>query len=440
MSAWLDCISNIPWCDRDFNDQAGLDQDWRKSTGLMNNLPDDGYLLEQLLHSSLDVIYFKDARSRFVLCNHACASKHGWATPEEGIGKTDFDVFAEEHARQTYVDEQHIIATGEILRGLEEKEIWPDGRVTWVSSSKVPIRNDRGEIVGIFGISRDITAQKEAQLKAQQYAEQVRAIKDLMEDDARMAGKLQRSFFLSEYPVFPEGVNPEDSCVEFLHHFNKCNLVSGDYCYVRRISTTQVAILLCDVLGSGARAALGASLVRGIMQDIYAMAEDPSAYLGRLNEQLYPLLHPDALLLDITACYMVLDVATGQARLASAGHPLPLHFRPGQPAKWLFENLVLRGPALAAEPKAKFRTITCQLQPADSVVLFTDGLFTLMSAQEEPFCEKRLLHAAQEMSGKSLGRIFRGLENAALEFAKNKQFADDVCLVGFNLRKLLESG
>lgn len=405
----------------------------------MEKLPDAGFLMDQLLSSALDAIYFKDPESRFVMYNKACADTHGWSDLSEGIGKTDFDVFSTEHAEQAYEDEQRIMETGEPIFGIEEKETWPDGRITWCSTTKMPLRNEKGEIIGLFGITRDITAQKEAKLRAQRYAKQVRAIKEQMEEDARMAGKLQRSFFISEYPVFPKGVEPADSCIEFLHHFYKCSLVSGDYCYIKRLSGDKVAILLCDVLGAGVRSALGASLIRGIMQEINPLADDPSAYVGRLNQQLYPLLHPDRLLLDVTLCYMVLDVSSGILRLASAGHPLPLHFRPGMPVKWLYENLVLRGPALAADPKAKFRTITCRLQPGDSVVLYTDGLFAVKNSIGEPFSEKRLLPTAQELGNKSLGRIFRGLENAALEFSKDEHFSDDVCLLGFHLRRLMES-
>lgn len=405
----------------------------------MKNLPDAGYLLDQLLHSSLDVIYFKDRQSRYIMYNQACAQKHGWSSLAEGLGKSDFDLFEDEHAREAYNVEQRLMDSGEILRGIDEKEVWPDGHVTWCSTTKVPMRDDRGVIVGLFGITRDITARKEARLQSQRYAEQVSAIKEKLEEDARMAGKLQRSFFVSEYPLFPEGVPPEESCIEFLHHFNKCNLVSGDYCYLRRLSPTTVGILLCDVLGTGARAAMGASLIRGIMQDQVSLSDNPSAYLGRLNEQLHPLISSDGIpLLDITACYLVLDVTTGVAKVTVAGHPIPLHFRKGMPVKWLFENLVLQGPALAVEPHARYRTVTCRLQPDDSIVLFTDGLITVKNAQGEPFCEKRVLDTAQCLSGKSLGRIFSGLENAARGFSKDEQFTDDVCLVGFHLRRLME--
>lgn len=406
--------------------------------GLIKEMPSDGFLLDQLLSSSLDAIYFKDLQSRFIMINQACAVKHGWTTPAEGIGKTDFDVFTDEHAEQAYADEQRIIATGESLCGIEEKETWPDGRITWVSTTKMPLRDEQGEVIGIFGITRDITHRKEAYLHVQTYIEEISAIKDSLVEDARMAGKLQSNLSHIQYPSFPTDTPPSESCVEFLHHFNMCQQVSGVYFSIKPLSDHEASIFLCDVYGTGVRAALGAALIRGIMQEIEGLGDNPTAFLGRLNQRMHPLLHTDKLALDVTACYLVLDATTGVARLASAGHPVPLLFRPGQPARWLFENLVLRGPALAVKPNSKYRTIECHLQPSDAVVMFTNGLFTLKNIQRRPFTERRLLGTAHRLVGKSLENIFQGLENEAISFSKAERFTEDVCLVGFNLRRLME--
>ena len=78
-------------------------------------------------------------------------------------GKDDFDLFTAEHAQAAYDDEQHIIQTGQPIVHVEEKETWPDGRITWVDSSKMPLRDRGGNIVGTFGISRDITEKKRAE-------------------------------------------------------------------------------------------------------------------------------------------------------------------------------------------------------------------------------------------------------------------------------------
>ena len=120
-------------------------------------------LLHALMDTSPDHIYFKDTACRFIRINKATANKHGLHHPAEAIGKTDFDFFTDEHAKQAYADEQEILRSGQSLVGVEEKETWLDGRETWVSTTKVPIRDQAGRIVGIVGISRDITAHKHAE-------------------------------------------------------------------------------------------------------------------------------------------------------------------------------------------------------------------------------------------------------------------------------------
>ena len=115
-------------------------------------------LWQALLDYSPDHIYFKDAQSRFIKSNKAQARQFGVASPEDLVGKTDFDFFSEAHARPAFEDEQEIIRTGRPLIGREDHEIWRDGRTeSWALTTKMPLRNKEGEIIGTFGISKDIT-------------------------------------------------------------------------------------------------------------------------------------------------------------------------------------------------------------------------------------------------------------------------------------------
>ena len=92
----------------------------------------------------------------------------GLADPQEAYGRSDHDFFAHEHAEQAAADERRIMETGEPIIDLVEKETWPDGRITWAASTKLPLRDAAGRIVGTFGISRDITARKIAEQRLQQ--------------------------------------------------------------------------------------------------------------------------------------------------------------------------------------------------------------------------------------------------------------------------------
>jgi PAS domain S-box-containing protein len=141
----------------------------------------DRNLLHSLMDKSNDTIYFKDCESRFICCSNALARTFNVPNARELVGKRDSDFFTNEHARAALEDEQAIIRTGNAVVGKMEKETWPDGHVTWALTSKWPLRNEAGEIIGTFGISKDITTFKETEEKLNQVNKQ-------LIDASRLAG------------------------------------------------------------------------------------------------------------------------------------------------------------------------------------------------------------------------------------------------------------
>ena len=127
----------------------------RKSSELA--LAGERRLLRELLGTIPDRIYFKDCESRFILVNDAMATLFGLEKPEDAIGKTDFDFFSPAHACPSFEDDQRVMKTGQPIVGRVEKEILPDGRVEWISTTKMPMRDGNGNIIGTFGVSRVIT-------------------------------------------------------------------------------------------------------------------------------------------------------------------------------------------------------------------------------------------------------------------------------------------
>jgi PAS domain S-box-containing protein len=141
----------------------------------------DRALVNAFLHNVPDHVYFKDRGSRFIIASTSQMQVLGCASPAELRGRTDFDFFNSDHATRAFEDEQRIIRTGQPMLSKLENETWPDGRVTWVLTSKLPLRNEQGEIIGTFGVSKDVTKEKETELALE------RAQRELV-DASRLAG------------------------------------------------------------------------------------------------------------------------------------------------------------------------------------------------------------------------------------------------------------
>lgn len=129
---------------------------------IMAALARERLLLQALMRYVPDHVYFKDCDSRFIMLSDSLARLFRLDDAAGAVGKTDFDFFTREHAQQARDDELAIMASGQSIT-IEEMETWPDQPETWVSTTKVPLRDQFGEIVGTFGISRDITERKKAE-------------------------------------------------------------------------------------------------------------------------------------------------------------------------------------------------------------------------------------------------------------------------------------
>jgi PAS domain S-box-containing protein len=114
-------------------------------------------LLQNLMNSFPESIYFKDELSRFIRVNKATLEKFNLKNFDEIIGKTDFELFESEHALEARNDEIRLLK-GEVdfIQNIE-KEKYRDGKIKWVLTTKIPLKDNEGKIFGTVGISRDIT-------------------------------------------------------------------------------------------------------------------------------------------------------------------------------------------------------------------------------------------------------------------------------------------
>lgn len=117
-------------------------------------------LLQALMDNIPDTIYFKDSESRFTRINKAQAKTLGLDSTEEAIGKTDFDFFNKGHAQLAFDDEKTLFKTGIPIIGKLEY-FKTGGKWRWMSASKVPLKNRDNEVIGLVGVSHDVTEQKQ---------------------------------------------------------------------------------------------------------------------------------------------------------------------------------------------------------------------------------------------------------------------------------------
>jgi sigma-B regulation protein RsbU (phosphoserine phosphatase) len=416
---------------------TGVSWDVSERSQMENALARERFLLKTLMDNLPDHIYFKDTESRFIAANRAMAALFGFEDASDVFGKTDADLFAPEHAQAALRDEQEILHTGQPLVNMEEKETWPDGRETWVSTTKLPLRDPNGHIIGTFGLSRDITEKKRAEGKLTALARELREKNEALERDLGMARELQQAMLPHRYPHFPYHASKEESAVRFYHFYQPSMSVSGDFFEVLKLSDTSVGVFICDVMGHGVRAALVASTVSALVGQLRDYLGDPGEFLARLNRALRSTLEHSEDALFASAFYLLADLEKGELRYANAGHPNPLrvHWTRDRADTYPL-NGSEHGPALGLFDDAVYSNSHCELSPHDTLLLFTDGLFEVEGPSGEIYDYRRLLEAVNRRRELPAFQLCHEIIEEVQRFSVGRHFSDDVCLVAMEVGPL----
>jgi len=395
-------------------------------------------MLRAVLDSLPDNVSIKDLKGRYIFDNSSHCRFLGATNTADVVGKTLLDFLPAGIAAKFHADDLRVLRSGEAVVRSVDEAIDSAGNKIWLSVTKMPLRDDKGELIGLVSTTHDITARRNAEEQLAKYAEELREKNARLEEDLETARELQNALLPQEYPRFPSSASPETSALRFHHFFRPCSAVGGDFFQVFQISDCVAGVVICDVMGHGVRAALVAAILRALVEDLRARATEPARFLQELNRGISHILKHTRLTMFVSACYLVVDVARGELRYANAGHPTPLWVhRALRSAEPLPFGGSKPDPVLGIFDDAQYHSSSCKLRPGDTLLLFSDGLFEVEGADAKYYDQLRLLRSASQRASLCADELCQQLVDEVQQFAATKDFADDVCLIAIEIDHLV---
>jgi serine phosphatase RsbU (regulator of sigma subunit) len=255
-----------------------------------------------------------------------------------------------------------------------------------------------------------------------------------IKEELQMARELQIALLPQQFPTIPPGAPPDESALRFLSLYFPTGDVSGDFFTVFPVGEKAAGVLICDVMGHGVRSALITGMIRGLVEEHAQVAADPGQLLTRINRALTLILKQADTTMFATCFYVVADIERAQLRFANAGHPSALHIRQNGNGAEKLDGEEPRGPAMGIFASATYSTFTQPMGRGDLVMLFTDGLFEVEDATGAFFNEEQLQLTAARHATLAPERFFDQVLGDIRKYSKREVFADDVCVVGMQIR------
>ncbi len=274
---------------------------------------------------------------------------------------------------------------------------------------------------------RHACERKRAEEVTWHYANELATRNQQLHEDLQLASEVQRAFLPNRCPTFPFGA-PRPR-LTFTHRYVPASAVGGDFFDVFALSDTTAAIVMCDVMGHGVRAALVTALLRALIGPQTPEAQHPALMLHLLNQRLRALLTGVDSVLFVSALYLTVDSISGETRLANAGHPKPLRLSASGAVASFSEPDDVVGRPLGLAGDSTYRASSNRLEPKDRLLLFTDGVYEVENAAGEAFGVARLETAARDCHVPSADGFVDHLMQAARAHSPKREFDDDACLL-----------
>lgn len=394
-------------------------------------------LLEAIIQILPCRVFVRDRENRFILVNEAYREALGVKDRKSILGRRLSEFCPEERIRKIREEDEKVREQGKsILNEVEfDKSVFK--KESWVVTSKVPLRGPDMKIEGIVGMTYDISEQKLAEEEARRLSVELREKNAQYEAELQVARQLQETLmsigFDAERHFCKRG--PQWS-VEASYLYKPSHHLAGDFFELIPISENKLGILVCDVMGHGVKAALVTMLLRGLITEMPTLLDQPGKVLAQINNRLCSLAEDQDFPRFTTAVYLTLNLETGSARVANAGHPGPLWKRRGPDGQSYLEPCPSRdiGPALGLIPNQEYLRCEFDCQGSTDIFLYTDGIIEQTDARDNEFGKPRLEELLLKHHSDGLAAHLKSLRAALRLTAGTDDFDDDLCVVAIRMR------
>lgn len=381
---------------------------------------EDVVLLRALMDQMPDWVYFKDPEGRFLKVGGKFAERLNLKDPSHAVGKSDHDFFSPAHAARSREEELQIMRSGLPMVGRSHRSAWRDGSESWMVTTKMPLRDEAGRILGTIGISREMNERAEGRRRETE----LRQINSIFERDLEQAWAILRTLLPEQPPAHPR--------LRSRLFYRPMLSIGGDYISFHGFGGEVPGVFLADLMGHGTAAALHLTLLKFLSDSLLGMfGTDPKALLEHLNSLVRRQLSSTF----VAGAYGVFRFAPGRREgmltIAGAGHHGPIVQRGGTGRTDL--TPLPAGGALGIFDTFASYNVKIPVAPGDRVFLFTDGLTDTfnpsrkilgMAALMELFARTRKLTLESAVEG-----VLAGVET----FRSGAPINDDVVLAGFEV-------
>jgi PAS domain S-box-containing protein len=361
-----------------------------------------------------------DGAGQIVDWNEQATSTFGW-TRADAIGRDLADTIIPAGRRQAHVEGmRRFHATGSapvVNTRLELTALHRSGREFPVELTITsPVRGEQGFFFGAF--LRDISDRKEHDEQLSTAKIVAERSRDRLDRELASAGRMQQLLLPASLPVH--------AGAEFVAHYRPSRHAGGDYYDVRQLDSHRFALVVADVSGHGASAAMVMAMIRAVVHAGDPL-DDPAAVLRHLNDH-FRYLWPTAMF--ATASAAVLDVGERTLRVASAGHPPPVLVRDGRAR----ELAVVNAPLLFFDELGAMRCHDEALGPGDRIVFYTDGVTERHAVDESIYDVTRLMDVLSPDGDVGVEAMVDHLVRDLDAFGGDREPEDDQTILAVGIR------